>query len=304
MIDMSIPTIFGSDQNRVTVRIWRATKLGIGRVGHVSLQTYVGGPSGNGIYASLWPPKDSGKAAISGVLAKHKSLEEDMIGEGTIPDQIINYYTLDPLAIGQTWVGMAGPDMKWAAIGGSDSAKAIMQYATNQDTRAHLHCASFVLRLLYAGGILNKREISGYSIDQLAFKNTTWVYQEGSILAHAKRGYKEPTPNNSYLEQAKRAAPAIFFAVAPHIGLSTVAHNITLALALRSASVWISNGLVTPDMLGQWCYLHQLIDIEQNNILLEPEKLIDKDPMEHDRQIYEELKKQRKIPASSKCTIL
>ena len=121
----------------IIVRIWQSSWFGGHDVGHVSLQI----PTRN-IYASFWPADD--KTSYKQVLRKPKFntlLQDIQIDEGRDPELKFYIFTLDVNKVEATYHNLQASIVAWTASGESSSI-------ANID-----NCATFVLKLLVAGGI-------------------------------------------------------------------------------------------------------------------------------------------------------
>lgn len=130
--------------NCVLIRIWLAR---IGNVGHVSLQTFVGGLDGKGIYASFWPSRRS-----TSFFKKFNSLgtclvespEIDIRKEKRHPDIIVRLYSLDITKINSDFIKFKQSNYNWSLLGGWAFTK-----------EKNKNCVDLVELLLSTGGIGN-----------------------------------------------------------------------------------------------------------------------------------------------------
>ncbi len=137
------PVIHGGDENRVTVRIWRGGTA-YSSAGHVSVQTYIGGSTGKGVYASFWPSdvdKRKSQLSLAGVEGAHNTLRQDIVDERRAPDDIINLYTLDARRVSVEYEEFARCGCNWSVWGGKSALRA----------NAPKHCSGLALFLLMHG---------------------------------------------------------------------------------------------------------------------------------------------------------
>ena len=134
-----------NDENRVTIHIWKMNSSTAffkkQEIGHVSLQTYTGGPEDKGIYASLYPATASAVTDREGVEPRFNSYGDDH-GNGRLPEHSIDLYSLDVAAINSFYWRLKNSGLKYAPIASTFLA----------DAKTHT-CATFVRALLLKGNI-------------------------------------------------------------------------------------------------------------------------------------------------------
>lgn len=140
-----------SEENRVIVRYWpgafssfKINSTGsLVSFGHVSLQTFIGGPDNQGYYISFWRA-DIDKRCCGKQEDHIHGREEDLqySGQANI-ENTFTLYTLNAKAINAAYEEMLRKGLKWD-LGGS--------LLHSQDENIAV-CSSLIYRLLVAGGI-------------------------------------------------------------------------------------------------------------------------------------------------------
>ncbi len=146
--------LIGDIHNRCTIRLWtKCLNKNQFEVGHITLQTYVGGETGKGIYASFWPPPTNPESDSDHPLMTVKSNDKgylrtylyDKIQEGRDPDKIIDLYGLDINAINNAFHRFLNTNFNWSLFA---STLFGIEYTCN--------CSGLIGLLLKTGGLESK----------------------------------------------------------------------------------------------------------------------------------------------------
>jgi len=135
-------------RNKVTIRVWKArNRLSLKRVpgksktGHVSLETYTGGLTGSGIYASFYPLQEGAGFLDSTRNPYQRPLKEDLKKK---PDVEVDLYSLDVPAINKAYQAFVNAGSKWDTWASS---------AHSKDGTSN--CVALTNYLLKQGGVEN-----------------------------------------------------------------------------------------------------------------------------------------------------
>lgn len=253
-----------SDNNRVTIRVWQSnfvpqifatqvstmSKLSLyfsglknqttlqqktnnlpeTRIGHATLQTYVGGKDGKGIYASFWPvgrdDKETGRTrltrlGVTGFLVPNLEMDKDLEGDvkrdendniisgkPCEPDITVDLYSLDVQEINKEFEKFEKSNGNWSIWGSA--------FFRERKTR---NCSGLCSYLLRQGGINN-------------------LFGKDYILKGAKIG-----------AQAGAIGGALAGSVAIPLGVITGPGVVVVAAAGLAAGL-ASGGAVTGGILG------------------------------------------------------
>jgi len=166
---------------RITVRIWLPSYTKRRKLGHVSIQTHIGGKNNTGNHISFWPKESIEKRnPFKSAKGEMKSLAHDKIQEQSSPDFKIYLYDLDVEKINQEFSLLKDRDIDWWILGSSFLSPEIKK-----------NCAGLVYDLLQKGGIeqFNYKKMLFYFLAGSVFNITGSSYLPISILFILGKNY-------------------------------------------------------------------------------------------------------------------